>query len=218
MTGRIRLAELLGAPTARMLGATWRFRELDAAGEPGPAVTRLRPAIYAMWHGQLLPLAVLQRGQGAAVLVSRHRDGEILARILARLGYTAVRGSSSRGGAQGLREMIDLGRAGRPLAFTPDGPRGPARGCKAGVVHAAIATGLPIVPAAAAPSRGWRANSWDRFLLPVPGATVYVSYGEPLRLPREADPGQVGWWQAEVADRLDREVDRCERAAGRCAG
>lgn len=205
-----------GARTcARVGAATWRFRPADGGDATVPLVDgRLRPAVYALWHEHLLPLAVLHSGFGAAALASRHRDGEILARVLGSLGYRPVRGSSSRGGAAGLREMIREGRRGRPLAFTPDGPRGPARRPKPGAVLAAAATRLPIVPVAAAASRGWRLGSWDRFLVPAPFATVFVSHGAPLAVPAPGEALDVSAWCERLGRALERETRRCEARAG----
>lgn len=199
------LAAVAGGVVGRALRASWRYR--------GPSA-ELVPAVYALWHEHLLPLCLFHAGQGAAVLVSRHRDGEILARVLDSLGYEAVRGSSTRGGAAGLRRMIEAGREGRPLAFTPDGPRGPARVPKPGVVRAASAAGLPVVPVGAASTRGWRLGSWDRFLVPAPAATVFVSQGPTLRVPPDLPPAAEREWAERVGAAIDRQVALCEAAAG----
>lgn len=211
---------------ARGLGRTWSWRLRDAAAGPGsggggrdagawravrPPVG-LRPAVYVAWHEHLLPLALLHRGQGAVALVSRHRDGEILARVLRRLGYGVARGSSTRGGGGGLQEMVEAGRAGRPLAFTPDGPRGPARRCKPGAVRAAAETGLRVVPLAASATASRRLGSWDRFMVPAPGAGIRVARGKPLRVPEGAPSGR-GEWTDRVRRALETERRRAERAA-----
>jgi lysophospholipid acyltransferase (LPLAT)-like uncharacterized protein len=104
--------------------------------------------ILAFWHAQQLMVPTGYRGPGANVLISQHQDGEIIARIISRFGHRAVRGSSTRGGALALRELIRLGRSGADLVVTPDGPKGPRQVAKLGVVQLAKATGLPIVPLA----------------------------------------------------------------------
>lgn len=214
MDAALTVASLAGPALLRALAATWRFREIAEDGTVGEATHVAADAVYALWHAHLLPHAVLHRNEDLAVLVSRHRDGEIIARILDRLGYLAVRGSSSRGGSPGLLEMIRAARSGRPLAFTPDGPRGPPRVCKPGVVHAAAASGLPLIPIAAAATRAWHLRSWDRFLLPRPGATVYVSYGRPLLISPDTRKEQVAEWQRRIAVALNAVAARCEAAAG----
>lgn len=221
--------------TAAALACTWRWRRLDDDGAPRPVrpPLTLEPAVYALWHEHLLPLAFAHRRSGTVALVSEHRDGEILVRVLRRLGLGAARGSSTRGGSRGLRDMVRAGREGRPVAFTPDGPRGPARSCKPGVVRAAAETGLPVVPLGAAASSGRRLDSWDRFLVPSPFSRIYLSRGEALRVPRDvADawghgaghgdavgsgveaPAVVRRWTERVREALERERRRCEAAAG----
>lgn len=210
---------------ARALALSWRWRRVEEAGEVRPVrpPLRLARAVHALWHEHLLPLTMAHRGQEAVALVSEHRDGEILTRVLDGLGIEAARGSSTRGGQAGLRAMVRAGRRGRPLAFTPDGPRGPARSCKPGVVRAAAETGLPIVPLAAAADRYRRLASWDRFLVPAPLARVYLSRGEPLEVPADVagawegadlrDRDAAAAWTARVEDALEEERLRCEAAA-----
>lgn len=105
-----------------------------------------RHVIMTFWHAQQLMILFGYRGTGAHVLISQHGDGEIIARIIARFGHGAVRGSSTRGGVGALRALIKVGRSNRDIGVTPDGPKGPRHVAKLGVVHLAKATGLPIVP------------------------------------------------------------------------
>ncbi|OQW30819.1 MAG: hypothetical protein A4E19_08700 [Nitrospira sp. SG-bin1] len=129
-----------------------------------------RNIILAFWHAQQLMIPVGYRGRGSHVLISQHGDGEIIARIIARFGHEAVRGSSTRGGAGALRALIKLGRSGRDVVVTPDGPKGPRQVAKLGVVHLAKATGLPIVPLVFACSKknSLRAGiaTWSRIRFP----------------------------------------------------
>ncbi|MGQ0695212.1 MAG: lysophospholipid acyltransferase family protein [Nitrospiraceae bacterium] len=126
--------------------------------------------ILAFWHAQQLMIPIGYRGTGSHVLISQHGDGEIIARIIARFGHEAVRGSSTRGGSGALRALIKLGRSGQDLVVTPDGPKGPRQVAKRGVVQLAKATGLPIVPLAFACSKknSSRAGivSWSHIRLP----------------------------------------------------
>jgi len=110
-------------------------------------------AIIAFWHAQQLMIPIGYRGTRAHVLISQHEDGEIIARIIARFGHGAVRGSSTRGGAKALRALIKLARSGQDVAVTPDGPKGPRHVAKLGVIQLAKVTGLPIVPVAFACSK-----------------------------------------------------------------
>ena len=156
----------------------------------------------ALWHGQLLALTPHHGRLGVSVLISEHRDGEIIARIAESLGYSTVRGSSSKGGSRaliGLMREIDAGRDG---AITPDGPRGPARVFAPGAVVAAQRTGALIVPIRARASHAWRLKSWDRVLIPMPFARVTVSFG-PLTGVEAASPREA----AAQAPRLQAILD-----------
>lgn len=149
------------------------------------------PVIYVFWHGRLLPLIHVHRHDGIVVLVSEHRDGDYLARVLHHFGFGTVRGSSTRGGVQGLKGLIRAARKGLDLAVTPDGPRGPNRELKLGVLAAARMTGLPLVPVGVGVTTGWRIRSWDELLVPKPFSTVRIAYGQPRFVPRHAGPAEI---------------------------
>jgi len=136
--------------------------------------------IISFWHDQLLLMAPGYQGPGTRILISRSKDGELIARTMEFLGQGAVRGSSSRGGASALREMVRLAKTPYDLAITPDGPKGPRREAKEGVAQLAKLTRRAIVPMAFVASRGYRFASWDRFLLPYPFCRAVYAYGEPL--------------------------------------
>jgi len=137
----------IGAAVIRGLG--WSMRMDSQGHEQVDALYRQgRHIILAFWHAQQLMVPLGYRGTKANVLISQHQDGEIIARIISRFGHRAVRGSSTRGGALALRELIRLGRSGADLVVTPDGPKGPRQVAKLGVAQLAKASGLPIVPLA----------------------------------------------------------------------
>jgi len=138
-----------------------------------------KPVILVFWHGQILSLLYGHRPEGAVALVSDHDDGEYVARLLRRLGFFTVRGSSTRGATKGLRALIRAAREGRDLALSPDGPRGPAHVLKPGALLAARLTGLPIVPVAAGASAFWKLRSWDGFMIPRPFSRVELCYAPP---------------------------------------
>lgn len=213
MIDRVRLAGVVGPPTLRMLAATWRIRELNEQGIVGPPRARLEPAIHALWHAELLPLMMRYAPAGMATMISHHADGEIASAVVQALGSHVVRGSSSSGGGAALAEMVRLGRAGWPLAITPDGPRGPAGRCKPGVVRLAAESGLPIVPVAARPEAGWRLNSWDRFIVPRPFTRIHVEFGRSLRVPEDAPESDLGGWLDRVDDALHAASERCRARA-----
>jgi hypothetical protein len=136
-----------GAAVIRTLGRSMRIEtrgheHVDRLYRDGKRV------IIAFWHARQLMMPLTYRGALAHILISQHQDGEIIARIVERFGFRAVRGSSTRGGVEALRELIRLGRSGLDLVVTPDGPKGPPQVAKMGVIQLARASRLPIVPLA----------------------------------------------------------------------
>jgi lysophospholipid acyltransferase (LPLAT)-like uncharacterized protein len=172
---KLSLTVLVGTAVLRALALTWRFRISN-----GDVVTSHRsnrqPFIFAFWHGQLLPLLWLHRDEGVRIVISAHRDGEIVARIGERLGHRTIRGSSSRGAARALLGIVRELEAGAEVAVTPDGPRGPARKFASGALVASQRVGAPIIGIGVSASRAWRLRSWDRFMIPKPFARVNVVY------------------------------------------
>ena len=171
--------------------------------------------ILAFWHRHLLLMPYAYRGWRISVLVSQSRDGELIARTVARLGIDSSRGSSSRGGIAGMRSLLRKAAEGWDIAFTPDGPRGPLREVQPGVILAAASTGLPILPVAIAASRARLLSSWDRFLVPLPFSTVHIVYGEPLAVERR---GNLDAAAAELKRRLEGVEAAAEALAKRGAG
>lgn len=143
----LKLSVLPPVAATLMRGFAWSMRHETHGYEAVDALYREgRHAIFAFWHGQQLMMLFGYRGTGTHTLISQHGDGEIIARIVARFGHRAVRGSSTRGGAGALRALVKLGRSGHDVAVTPDGPKGPRQVAKLGVIQLAKASGLPIVP------------------------------------------------------------------------
>lgn len=171
-----------------------------------------RTAIYVLWHGRLLPCSWLHRHQGLATLISRHRDGDYIAGVVERWGFHAVRGSSSRGGAAALLQMVRLLRAGVPLAVTPDGPRGPRQKMKSGPLFAAQRAGVPLVPVTAGTEQAWWIEGWDRFMVPHPFARIRLAYGEPMFVPADADAAEVERLTAELEARLNDLTEQVDGA------
>ena len=147
LIGRLKLALIppLGAGVIRLLGMS--IRTSIQGVEPVDALHRQgTPIIFVCWHSRQLMMPLAYRGKGAHVLISQHRDGELIHRIVARFGLRGIRGSTTRGGGPAFRRLIELGRAGQDLGITPDGPKGPRQIAKEGAVRLAKLTGLPIVP------------------------------------------------------------------------
>lgn len=183
------MSVLAGSSVLRGIAATWRFRvrggeHLAALRDAGT------PFIFSLWHGQLLPLIWHHRDERVAILVSEHRDGELIARIAQSIGYQLIRGSTTRGGGRALLALVRALETGTEVAVTPDGPRGPAFKFAPGALVAAHRTGAPLLPIAAHADRAWRLGSWDGFVIPKPFARVTVAYGPPAQVdassPRDA--------------------------------
>lgn len=181
----------------RALASSWRirlaheerWRELRDAG---------RAHVFLLWHEALLPLLWQHRYQGVAIVVSEARDGQYLADLATSLGYRTVRGSSTRGGARALLGAVRALQGAGAVAFTPDGPRGPRRELKPGVVAAAQRGGAVIVPIHAEADRAWRLHSWDRFMIPKPLARVQITYGRPFEVAQGKDGLAEGLARAAV--------------------
>jgi lysophospholipid acyltransferase (LPLAT)-like uncharacterized protein len=175
-----------GSCALRLLAATLRIRREEKAVEP-LWTAAAAPVIYVVWHARLLLMPYLYGRRGFRVLISRSEDGAMVADLVRRFGFVPVRGSSSRGGALGLRSLVRALRAGHSVVVVPDGPRGPREVLKAGVVVLAKLTGAPVVPAALGASSEWRARSWDEFRIPKPFARCVARFGEPIAVPRDGD-------------------------------
>jgi lysophospholipid acyltransferase (LPLAT)-like uncharacterized protein len=158
-----------------MLAMTWRVR---TTGQDIVSTLRAqrRPIVFTVWHGQMLPLLWHHRGEGIAVLVSEHRDGEIIARIASAMGFRTVRGSTYRGADRALAGLVRELRDGHDVGVTPDGPRGPARHFAPGALVAAQRAGAPVVSVGVGATRAWRLRSWDGFIIPKPFARVTIAY------------------------------------------
>ncbi len=147
------------------------------------AIRSGRPPIMAFWHGRILSGTWVFRNRGIAVMASANFDGQWIARIIERFGFRAVMGSSSRGGARALLEMKREIERGHPVAFTLDGPRGPARVAQPGAVWLAGATGSPILPFHAEGTNYWSTRSWDSTQIPKPFSAAALVVGNPLFVP-----------------------------------
>lgn len=189
---------IVGSPIVSALARSWRIRLHHA--ERWHGLQRAdTPYVFLLWHEALLPLLWQHRAQGIAIVVSEAREGGYLGEYATRIGYRLLPGSSTRGGLRALRGAVRILHQRVPVAFTPDGPRGPRREVKPGIVRAAQRVGAHILPLHAEVDSAWRLRSWDRMVVPKPWASVRIGYGEPFQV----DPGPDG---------LARGIARCESA------
>lgn len=174
-----------------------------------------RRVILVFWHSRILLISHLFQRENALILVSRSKDGEIIARILERQGHEPLRGSSSRGGLRALSGMIrKMKQSGRPAVVIPDGPRGPRHRVQPGVITLAKKTGFPIVPVSYSARRRKVFNSWDRFILPAPLTPCKVVFGDPLNVPAELAKGEETHYASLLQAELCRITERADAAFG----
>ena len=195
----------LGYPFLRALGSTWKWKVSGA--EHVEAITQqgLHP-IHSFWHGRILPATIYFQRRGIVVITSENYDGEWIARIIQKFGYGAARGSTSRGGPKALLQLVREVKS-TGVAFTLDGPRGPAEVAQPGAVWLSKATGNPLLPFHCDAASSWQLKSWDRTQIPKPFTTVAMAIAEPLHVPRDADEAALESWRA----RLQESLSACRR-------
>lgn len=192
----------------RALARSWR---VEIQGEEHRhAIAGRAGYIVWMWHGRMLiGLSLFSDRGGVRVLVSPSRDGDLAQELLLASGFKTLRGSSSRGGANAVREMLGHLDRGEGLVITPDGPRGPRHSTKPGLAWMARTTGFPILPLGMVADRAWHAASWDLFTVPKPRARVVARFGPAVSVPPDADDEEV----ARITDTLRGSAIRLEREA-----
>ena len=207
----IQTAALLGATVIKRLHGTLDLRVALDEGSWDPRThPRHGRCIYAFWHDTMLLPAAL-RGH-CHILISQHADGELITKLIQHFGFCVVRGSSTRGGATALRELIRISEK-RHLVVTPDGPRGPRRKLQPGAVFLASQTGLPIVPVGVGYGNAWRAKSWDRFAIPKPFSQARLVFGAAIPVPEKLERRDLVKYVERVQERMQDVGDRAERWA-----
>ncbi len=206
------LADYVAPSLVRGLASTLRMQIVD-----GHNLEAAKDAkghyLIACLHGRMFLPVWQHRRDGVTTLVSRSRDGELVARLVHKLGHNTVRGSSHRGAREGLREMVEAGKH-SILGMMVDGPRGPREDPKMGTIAIARMTGLTILPMTASAVPNWTFGSWDKFQLPKPFAKAYVLYGEPLKVPKTAKGAEaMEELRLELRRRLVALRERADRIA-----
>jgi len=183
------LLRLCGPQALTWLSSRWTY---DIAGlEHLDRELERKGALIAMWHGRMVVPVHPFRDRGWHVLVSPSEDGDLSEGMLHRFGFKVVRGSSSRGGARALRELLGVLDGGGVVAITPDGPRGPMHNVNLGLAWIARATGRSVLPFGCVADRTWRLSSWDRFTIPKPGARVALTYGPAVAVSRAGGDAEL---------------------------
>ena len=149
------------------------------------------------------------------MLISQHRDGQLIANTVGHFGIQWATGSSSRGGAAALRNMVKVLENGEWVGITPDGPRGPRMRASDGIVSVARLSGVPIIPATYSVNRGRILTSWDRFLVAWPFGRGVIVWGEPIYVARNADADAVEAARCQIEDELNRITREADQLTGR---
>ncbi|HXO39083.1 MAG TPA: lysophospholipid acyltransferase family protein [Candidatus Acidoferrum sp.] len=188
----------------RIIGATLRYRAFAEPGCIADSDGAGPPAIWCFWHRAVIPATYRFRSKGLAVMTSRSFDGEYIARIIQKLGFTAVRGSSSRGAVGALIGMRQQLEQGHGVVFTIDGPRGPRYVAKPGPILLAKKTGVSINCFYIAVERAWILNSWDRMIIPKPFSRALIYGSGPMYVPADATDEQMIALHQQMQETLER--------------
>ncbi len=159
---------------------------------------------YAFWHGRMLILSYSHRRKKIQVLISQHRDGEIIARIIQRLGFGTVRGSTTHGGFKAILQMANKSNEGYDIAITPDGPKGPGFKVQPGTVYIAQRGEVPIIPISNSAEKRWTLRSWDKFVIPKPFSRTIIIIGKPIYVPGELNGEELDLKNAELEESLNQ--------------
>ena len=208
-----KIGGLLGSAAIRAWMGTLDYKAAcyDPALDPGSPECRGQK-IYVFWHEYILFPLCLRGHCNLSMLLSRHRDAEILSHVAGHMGFDFVRGSTNRGGVAALRHLLAKSRN-MHLAITPDGPRGPRRQLAPGAVYLASKLGLPLIAMGYGYQRPWRANSWDRFAVPRPFCRARAVLAPEIHIPPDLDRSELEHFRREVEDTLNRLTDEAERWA-----
>jgi lysophospholipid acyltransferase (LPLAT)-like uncharacterized protein len=197
-----------------LIGMTIRF-EVEGWGHYESVIANGKHPIWPFWHDRIFLSILYFRDRGIVVITSKSRDGEYIARLTQRLGFGAIRGSSSRGGARALVEMRNAMKLALEIAVTVDGPRGPRYEAKPGPVYLSKLTGNPILPFLIEPKSYWTLNSWDKFQIPKPFTKALLIIAEPFTVDPNSDENELEQKVIKMQRSLDDLVQRGREWSGR---
>ncbi|MEZ5690124.1 MAG: lysophospholipid acyltransferase family protein [Rickettsiales bacterium] len=148
-------------------------------------------AIFAFWHGRMMLLPAVNPQRKMHVLISDHSDGRLISQVIKRFGQDTVKGSSSKGGTEAVRDIIRLLKNGDNVSITPDGPRGPNQTAAMGIVTIAKLSKLPIIPVTFYATKHKRLRSWDKFMLAKIFSRIYFCIGQPIDIKIANEEGRI---------------------------
>jgi lysophospholipid acyltransferase (LPLAT)-like uncharacterized protein len=199
------LAELLGPSFLRLLYVTLRIRVISTVPD-----LKLRNILLVFWHGKMLVPLKIHQGTEIYMMISEHKDGELITNIIRKFGIKAIRGSSTRGAKKAYIGMLRKLKDGKHGGITPDGPKGPRHEVKPGAVRLSLDGQTEMLLINWHCERKWQFKSWDKFEVPKPFAKVYVSY---LRMPVITKTENI----EEVARQVQIEMHALEEACKNAA-
>jgi len=207
-----RLLVLLIIVTVRLIYSTcrvvwlWDERLQDLQREKGRW-------IFSAWHSNALTGVWVARNRKFGMLTSASKDGEMLAAVIEHFGNCPIRGSSSRGGARGLRQVLRFLRH-SPVVVTPDGPRGPLHQVQPGVIMAAQMSGLPIIPIHIEANRQWVfTKAWDQQIIPKPFSSIFVGVGDPVVVPAGLEDDTIEIYREQLKESMLKLAQKTQIAA-----
>lgn len=164
-----------------------------------------KPFIMAFWHGHLLLMpCAWQTGRTIHMLISRHRDGQMISGTISHFGLQTVSGSSGKGGGAAVRQILKALKAGDNAGITPDGPRGPRMRAGRGIVDIARLGGVPVIPCAFSCEKRRILGSWDQFRLPLPFSRGIILWGDPIDVAQDLDPDELEQKRQEIERKMIR--------------
>jgi lysophospholipid acyltransferase (LPLAT)-like uncharacterized protein len=209
-----RLVEWLGPWLILLIGYTLRIRRVNY--EPvKQLVNEKKPHLFSLWHGRMFVPMFVHRQQGIIPMISQHADGEMITRVVKKLGYGSVRGSSTRRGKEAFHELVDHLKSEGVGAMLPDGPTGPRHHFKPGTLFIASKADCPLVPVTFAAKSCWRVGSWDRFVVPKPFSKCVIFYGDPVEIPPQIPEDEMEQWRFKLEEIMVGLVKSAEAVFGR---
>ena len=199
----------------RLVYATTRW-QVVGAGSPESYWKDQQPFIVCFWHGRLLMQPYAWRSNMPFnMLISQHRDGQLISKTVSYFGIRTIAGSTNKGGTSALRGMIAALKSGEAIGITPDGPKGPRMRASEGVISIARLAGVPVVPLTYSTSRGKVLKSWDRFLIPFPFSSGIFIWGEPIAVARGSDVAAINAARQDLEEGLNQITRTADEMMGR---
>ena len=195
----------------RLLRASYRYKRVGLENKQKAIdISSSKSYIISMWHQSVLPGMLGEWGNHHNILLSQSKDGDLLGYASKKMGYFPVRGSSTRGGTAAKKALVEAVKRGENAAMTPDGPVGPAKVVKDGIIDIARSSGGAILPIRVLSETYHAFNSWDKFQFPLPFSRIIFYYGDPILVPKETEREGYKKYKEELAQQMNKFDDRFE--------